>query len=97
MSTTAYQYVDGVKNTTTPNGIVHTVTSAEATANTVSIETASGVIAGAIVDILRSDVSVKADADISWSGNTLTVADGATTFNLAEGDKIVAYVFGGAE
>lgn len=96
MSTT-YQYKDGVKSTSTLNLISYTVTSDDATANTVSFATPSGAIAGGLVDILRSDVSVKADADISWSGNTLTVADGAATYALTAGDIIVAVAFGSAE
>lgn len=95
--TAVYQLIDGVKSHTTQVNFKHTATSAEATANTLSILTGIGAIKGVNLQIFRSDVEVTADADISWSGETITVADGASTYAITAGDVIVGSAFGGAE
>jgi hypothetical protein len=53
-------------------------------------------IHGAIVQVLdSSDGVATTDAIITWSGNTLTIADGGATFNLdAAGHKIYVIVWG---
>lgn len=69
----------------------HTVTSAEATANTLSITLPTS-CTGFIVHVTDSTGDTKtADAIITVSTTTLTVADGAATFNLVAGD-IVHYI-----
>src|SRR5574341_282968 len=52
-------------------------------------------IRGAVVQVLDSGNNVATtDADITWSGNTLTIADGST-FNLdASGHVIYGFVWG---
>lgn len=51
-------------------------------------------IQGAIVQILDSgDRVATSDADITWSGNTLTIANGGS-FNLADTQVIYALVWG---
>jgi len=65
----------------------HAVTSGEATANTLDIDT--GVtITGWIVQVYRAGANVTADAAISAATTVLTVADGAATLDLAENDVI---------
>lgn len=74
------------------HGAAYTVTSDDATANTVTI--ATGVtIAAKVVQILRSGVVVGSDAAISSSGANLTVGDGST-YDLTAGDVVNYFVFG---
>jgi hypothetical protein len=53
-------------------------------------------IHGVIVQVIDTNGDVAtADADISWSGNTLTIADGGATFNLdASGHSIYVIAWG---
>lgn len=85
-------------NATLDNGrgvhAVYTVTSADATANTVSLTLDLPAIDGFLVQIYRSNVEVKADAVISASGKVLTIADGASTYALTAGDKVYIKAWG---
>lgn len=77
----------------------HTVTSAGATANTLSIDLSGDLAAidGHLIQVLDSgDRVVTSDADVTASGGTLTVADGAS-FNLTAGYIIHYIVFGSLE
>ena len=65
----------------------HTVTSGEASANTVAISTGKADATSFIVQILSSDVVVGGDAAISLASGVLTVADGST-YNTVAGDVI---------
>lgn len=57
----------------------HEVTTAEASAGSVSIATRLRRITNAIVQVVDSGNNVvTSDADISWSDGTLIVADGST-------------------
>jgi len=91
-----------------PRFISHTVTSGEATANQVVLPTtfntnvsggvsysAAGVL-GWVVQVYRAGVNVLADGVVSLSAghDTLTVADGGVTFDLAQGDQIFAVIWG---
>eukprot|EP00998_Keelungia_sp_KM082_P002648 NODE_13242_length_436_cov_1.262136_g13219_i0.p1 GENE.NODE_13242_length_436_cov_1.262136_g13219_i0~~NODE_13242_length_436_cov_1.262136_g13219_i0.p1 ORF type:complete len:116 (+),score=19.80 NODE_13242_length_436_cov_1.262136_g13219_i0:84-431(+) len=58
------------------------------TAGTLGIATGLSSVTAFFVDVLRSDVKVTADADISESSGTLTVADGAATYAITSGDVI---------
>jgi len=72
----------------------HTITSDEASANTVSIPTRFNRVTNALVQIVDSgNNDVTADADITWSGSTLIVADGST-YNTTAGYVIRYLVFG---
>jgi hypothetical protein len=72
---------------------VHTVTSGEETAGTLDIVTGLTGATGQLVQIYRSGVEIHADAAISLSSGTLTVADGSATYSVTEGDLIVWEVF----
>ena len=65
----------------------YAVDSDDDTANTVDIDTGIA-IAGYIVQIYRSGVELHLDAAISVATTILTVADGAGTYVLTDGDVI---------
>lgn len=68
---------------------------ADATANTLSV-TVNGLraILGAIIMVLNSGNNVAtSDADVTWSGNVLTIADGST-FDIASTMNIYMIVWG---
>lgn len=65
----------------------HIVTSAEATATTLNIDTSLEGAAMAIVQIVRSGGIVGADAKPSLAAGVLTVANG-TTYSLTANDVI---------
>lgn len=71
-----------------PTSGAHTVTSGEATATTLDIVTGLTTVNAQVVQVLRSGAVVTADAAISASGGTLTVANGGATFTLTAGDVI---------
>ena len=71
---------------------VHTVTSAEAGADKVEINTGMANATGAIVQIVRAGVVVGADAKPSIAAGVLTVADGST-YNVTAADVINWIVF----
>ena len=62
---------------------VHTVTSTEAGANKVEINTGMANATGAIVQIVRAGVVDGADAKPSIAAGVLTVADGSTYYVTA--------------
>ncbi len=70
-------------------------TTAEATAGTLSVSISElRTITGAIVQILNSGNNVAtSDADITWSGNTLTIANGSS-YTMASTDNIYTLVWG---
>jgi len=89
----------GIKSAATLVG-KHTVTSGEASANTLTItlSDAMAVVEGGIVQVLDSGNNVvTSDADITFGGSagTLTVADGST-FNLTAG-YVVSYIVWGSQ
>jgi hypothetical protein len=69
---------------------VHIVTAAEETAETLDI-TLNKSCTGFVVTILSSAGLVKADADISIDGDTLTIATNSTDFVLTE-DDVINYI-----
>ncbi len=71
---------------------VHTVTSTEAGANKVEINTGMANATGAIVQIVRAGVVVGADAKPSIAAGVLTVADGST-YDVTAADVINWIVF----
>lgn len=72
----------------------HAVTAGEATAETLDIDTGDAtLVTGFMVQIYRSDVDVKLDAEVSLDAGVLTVASGASTYTMAEGDVINYIVF----
>ena len=71
---------------------VHTVTSTEAGANKVEINTGMANATGAIVQIVRAGVVVGADAKPSIAAGVLTVADGLT-YKVTAADVINWIVF----
>lgn len=71
----------------------HTVTGAEATAETLDIDTGKADASAFIVQVYRSGVNVMSDAEVSIDEGVLTVANGAATFSLTEDDVIVWEVF----
>jgi|GEM_PF-2171737 len=74
----------------------HTVTSGEATANTVTIATGLATVSSAQVQVVdASNKVVTADAVVSFSAGNITVADG-TTFNLTAGYVIRYLAVGNA-
>ena len=79
---------------------IHTVTSAEATANTLTIDLSNDMAAveDGVIQIKDSGNNVvTADADITFGGSagTVTIADGST-LNLTAGYTISYIVFGSA-
>lgn len=78
----------GLKNGAGP--IAHgsyTVVAADDTANTVALDTGLSSITVALVQVVRSGKASTSDAAVSWSGGTLTVADGST-YVLTTGDVL---------
>ena len=71
----------------------HTVTAGEATANTLDITTGKATATVFMVQIYRSGVMVLGDAAVSIAAGVLTVADGASTYSVTEGDIINWIVF----
>ena len=71
---------------------VHTVTSTEAGADKVEINTGMANATGAIVQIVRAGVVVGADAKPSIAAGVLTVADGST-YKVTADDVINWIVF----
>ena len=72
----------------------HTVTAAEATANTLTIDLSASLetdsITGVIAQATRANNVVTADMDITFTSTSVTFADG-TTFNLTEND-VITYI-----
>ena len=71
----------------------YTAVAADATADTLSIDTGLTDATMFIVQILRADVDVTGDAVISLSSGVLTVADGASTYAITADDVINYLVF----
>jgi len=71
---------------------VHTVTSTEAGANAVLIDTGVAGATGFIVQIARSGKVASSDAAVSIAAGVLTIADGST-YNVTENDVINWIVF----
>lgn len=91
-------FKNGTANTKTATMLVfnHTTTSGEASANTLSIDLSAdlGAIDGAVIQVVDSGNNVvTADADVTFSGATLTIADGST-YNTVAGQIIRGIVFG---
>ena len=74
----------------------HTVTSAEATAGTLTLDFSlafeNDTITGVIAQVTRAGNVVTADLDITYTGTSVTFADG-TTFDLTADDVITYIVF----
>ena len=72
----------------------HTVTAAEATANTLTIDLSAylenDIINGVIAQVTRAGNVVTDDLDITFTNTSVTFADG-TTFNLTAND-IISYI-----
>lgn len=66
----------------------YTAVAADDSAGTVDIETGLGAIRSLHVMIYRSGVPLYSDQAVSFSGGTITVADGAATYALTAGDVI---------
>ena len=95
--TTTYEFAEGIKSQSVVTLISHTVTADEATANQAVLSEPEALsITGALVQILRSGVDVKSDAIVTFSGGDMTVADGASTYDMTAGDVIEALAFGNA-
>lgn len=71
----------------------HVVTSGQASANAAAIATGKADATAFLVQIYRAGVNVMSDAAISLASGTLTVADGAATYNMTAGDVIVWQVW----
>lgn len=73
----------------------HVATADEATANAVVINLSNdlAVIEGATFTILRSGNIIQTDADLTYSGATMTFADGST-YSVTAGDVITYVAFG---
>jgi hypothetical protein len=72
---------------------IHTVTSGEATATTVTLPTGLTTISAAQVQIKRSNAVIAIDAVVTFSAGNLTVANGST-YHLTTSDIITYSVFG---
>lgn len=66
----------------------HTVTSGEAAAHTLAIATGLTTAVAFIIQVLRAGAVATAVAAGSISGGTLTVADGASTYAVTDGDVV---------
>lgn len=88
--------------TVTPAGFaagVHTVTNGEATANTLDIDTGlgAGLESFILMELTAAGVYVPfVDAAISEAAGVITVADGAATYNVVEGNLIYWQASGAA-
>ncbi|WP_300535746.1 hypothetical protein [uncultured Mameliella sp.] len=82
-------------NTGTIVAGTHAVTSGEETAGTLDIDTGLTSITAHFVQVLSGGAAATADAAISASGGTITVADGAATLDLAENDVVHWIAVGG--
>ena len=71
---------------------VHTVTSTEAGANKVEINTGMANAAYGIVQIIRSGKVATSDAAVAVAAGVLTVGDGSN-YNMAQNDVINWIVF----
>jgi hypothetical protein len=69
----------------------YTAVTGDGVAGTVAISTGLSSIEACIAQVRRAGALVTADANVSYSGGTLTVANGGTTFVLAAGD-VVAWI-----
>lgn len=72
----------------------YTAVAGDDSAGTLDIDTGLDSIESLNVLILRSDVPVYSDQDVSYSGGTITVADGAATYAITAGDVIHWQAFG---
>lgn len=70
------------------NGGSHTVSAGENTANAAVIDTGFDDLVSFNVQILRSGIDVTADAAISATDGSITVADNSTDYVLGTGDVI---------
>lgn len=70
------------------NAGAYTATAADATANAATIDSGLSSIDAISVMILRSDVPIFSDQDITVSGGNIVVADGAATYAVTAGDVI---------
>lgn len=70
----------------------HEVTAGEETAETLDIDSGNESAVGFIVQIYRAGVNVTADAEMSLASGVLTI-DGATTYEVTEGDVINYIIF----
>ena len=78
--------------------VAHTVTSGEASANQVDIDTGFGEApTGKIINVLRSGVDVKEDAIVSnltaGDAGKVRIADGGATYNTTAGDIIYLFAW----
>ena len=74
----------------------YTCVTADDTANTVDIDSGVATADSCLVQIYRSGVNVTSDAAISISAGVITVADGASTYDVTAGDKVVYWAFDAA-
>lgn len=74
--------------------VSYTAVTADDTAGTVDIDTGLNTITAAIVQILRSDAVVTADAGVSWINGTVTVTDGGSTYAITADDVINVIAIG---
>lgn len=85
----------GTKELCAATAAKYTAVAADATADTVTLTLDDlAKIDVFSVQIMRSDVDVTADADVSVSGNELTIADGAATYAITAGDVIHIFAVG---
>ena len=66
----------------------YTADSDDATAGTLDIDTGLSSVDSFFVLILRSDVPIYSDQDVSEASGTITVADGSATYDVTDGDVI---------
>ena len=79
---------DGVPMSGPVRAGAHTVTAAEVTATQVDVDTGLSNVLSRMVQILRANAVVTADAGISEANGTLTIVAGAVTYVLTENDEI---------
>lgn len=91
-----YLNEDGAKKIAAQSHSTYTVVAADDTAGTVAI-TVDDVtnIEWVQVTIARAGVIVTEDAVITFTGETVTVADGGVTYALTAGDKVYIHAVGG--
>lgn len=71
----------------------YTCVTADDTANEATIDTGVASADACLVQIYRSGVNVTGDAAISIAAGVITVADGASTYDVTAGDIIVYWAF----
>lgn len=71
----------------------YTADADDATAEAIVIDTGLAGAVGFIVQLYRSDVGIFSDQDVSMAAGVITIANGAATYDVTDGDVVNYIVF----